>query len=96
MVVSPLAALNDTVNVAVVVPTLPSVTDALLTDSTGAVSSFEIVPVPVPPTIVAFVGLLRFTVNVSLASNVVSPLTRTFTVCVVMPGLNVTVPEAAT
>ena len=96
MVVCPLEELNDNANVAVVVPTLPSVTDAFVIDSTGAVSSFVIVPVPVPPTIAAFVAPLRFTVNVSLASNVVSPFTSTVTVCVVIPGLNVTVPAAAT
>ena len=59
-------------------------------------SSFAIVPVPVQREIGAPLGLLRLTVNVSSGSFVVSPLTVTFTVLLVSPGANVTVPLLAT
>ena len=43
----------------------------------------------------AFTGLLKLTVNVSLASSVVSPATATVTSLLVSPGANVSVPLAA-
>ena len=45
------------------VPLVPSTQLTLLIDSVGAVSSFVIVPVPVPVAIVAFVGLDNVTVD---------------------------------
>ena len=54
----PLAAERVTVNVAVVVPALPSVTVTSSTDRVGGASSSVIVPSPEPSAIVALDGLL--------------------------------------
>ena len=62
------------------VPELPSVTDTGLTVKDGAVSSLLIVPVPVPVAIVQPTGFDSVTVNVSFASNFVSPFTVTLNV----------------
>src|SRR5437899_501118 len=56
-------------------------------------SSLTIVPVPAPWAISAPTGDDSFTVNVSLASNVVSALTVTGTKRVVAPAGNVNVPD---
>ena len=77
-------------------PAFPSVTLAPLIESAGSGSSSLIVPVPVPTPMVALLGALNVTVNVSLASESVSPLTVTAIDCVVCPGANVNVPDAAT
>ena len=83
-------------NPAVTVPALPSVTLTSLIDSVGTASSFVIVPIPLPSAIVAFTGPLRFTPNVSFASNFVSPFTVTLTGRVAWPGVKVSVPDPAT
>src|SRR5437870_1942310 len=62
----------------------------------GGGSSLWIVPVPSALALVAWVAPDRLTVNVSSGSNVVSPLTLTVMVLLVSPGLNVSVPLAAT
>ena len=49
------------------------------TSDAGGASSFRIVPTPWLLAIVAFIGLVRLTKNVSSASYVVSPLTVTNT-----------------
>ena len=54
-----------------------------------AASSFKIEAVPTPCSIVAFVGLVSSTRNVSFCSISVSPLTETLTLFVVWPGANV-------
>ena len=85
-----------TANVKVVVPELPSFAVALPIVTVGRASSLVIVPVPMPvPAMVAFDGLVRLTVKVSVVSTVVSPLTETTICLAVWPGLKVTVPEAA-
>ena len=81
-------------NVAVVVPALPSVTVTSSIDRVGGASSSVIVPAPWPSAIVALAGLDRSTENVSLASSSRSPLTATVNVCVVCPAANVSVPLA--
>ena len=58
----PLAAPSVTVNVAVVVPVLPSTTVRSPIDSAGAGSSSVIVPAPVPSASVAFDGAESVTV----------------------------------
>ncbi len=63
-------------NVAVVVPLLPSVTVTSPMESAGK-SSFRIVPTPWPSARVAFVGPVRLTVKVSSPSMAVSPSTGT-------------------
>ena len=60
----------------------------------GGKSSFVMVPTPWLSVIAAFTGLPRFTVNVSLASIVVSPFTVTLTGRVGTPGSKVRTPEA--
>ncbi len=90
-----LVAESVTVNTALTAAVLPSVTVRSEILSVGTVSSFVIVPVAVPCPIVAFVGLLRRTVNVSFGSVAVSPTTATLMGRLVVPGLNVSVPEAA-
>jgi hypothetical protein len=60
----------------------------------GAGSSFVMVPVPWPFAIVAFTAPERLTKKVSFASFRVSPLTATVKVWLVVPGENVSVPEA--
>ena len=54
-----------------------------------------IVPVPIAVAIVAFAGFDRVTRYVSFASSLRSPCTAIGTVCVVTPGANVSVPDAA-
>ena len=82
----PLAADSVTVNVAVVVPAFPSVTETSLTEREGAASSSVIVPRPEPSAIVAFPGLESVMPYVSLASSTVSPFTVTVNVAVVEPA----------
>src|SRR5436190_1549598 len=92
-----LVGVSVTVNVAVVVPLLPSVTLALLIVSAGSTtSSLTMVPTPWAPLMVAFVGLLKLTTNVSSGSTVVSPLTVTVIGCVLAPGAKVNVALFAT
>ena len=79
------------VKVAGVVPALPSVTDTSLTVIVGSTgggveSSLRIVPWPCPSAIVALVGPLRLTKNVSSGSTAVSPTTGTLTVPLVWPA----------
>ena len=87
---------SETVNVAAIVPALPSVTDTSLMEIVGCASSLLIVPTPWLSAIVAFVALDRFTLKVSFGSNTVSPLTVTLIGCEVWPAVNVKVPELAT
>ena len=61
----------------------------------GEESSLRIVPTPWPWTMVALLGLLRFTRNVSSGSLIVSPFTATVMVCWTVPGTKFNVPEAA-
>jgi hypothetical protein len=82
-------------NAAVTVPALPSVTATSLMNNEGAASSSVIVPTPVPSAIVAFVGTDKTTLNVSLDSLSVSPLTVIETFCVVTPAAKVNVPLPA-
>ncbi len=91
---SPLAADRLTVNTALTVPLWPSVTVALPIPIVGAASLSTIVPRPLPSRIVALVGLVSVTVNVSSPSSRLSPSTDTVTCCVVAPGVNVSVPGA--
>ncbi|MNU93265.1 hypothetical protein D3C71_832040 [compost metagenome] len=86
MTVCPLTADNVTVNVAVTVPALPSVTVVSLMDSEGTASSLTIVPVPWPSATVAPVTLLTLTRKVSLGSCNVSPLTSTVKVALLLPA----------
>ena len=80
-----------TVKTKLVVPLSPS---ARLTSSIDSeASSLRIVPWPWPSGLVALLGLVRLTTNVSWASGVVSPLTWTVMVLDVSPGANVRVPE---
>ncbi len=77
------------------IPALPSVTLTLLIDTDGVGSLSTIVPTPWPVPMVAFVGPLRLTKNVSSASSSPSSITTTVTGCAVTPGANVKVPAAA-
>ena len=61
-------------------------------DTVGGSSSSVIVPVPVAVPRVAFVGPLSVTATVSFSSSVASPVTTTSIVCVVVPGVKVSVP----
>src|SRR5213595_300752 len=74
-----------------VVPALPSLCVTSLIEKPGGASSFTIVPVPSALLIVAPIALLRCTVKVSFASNVVSPFTSTVIVLVVSLGPKVSV-----
>ncbi len=78
-----------TVRLAVVVPLFPSVTEtSLIVIETG--SSSVIVPTPwASPIVAPPVGRERLTLNVSLPSLKVSPLTVTATVLLVCPGVKV-------
>ena len=58
-------------------------------------SSSTMVPTPWPSAMVALVGLLRLTKNVSFGSASRSPLTSTVMVLLVSPGAKVSVPLAA-
>ena len=69
--------------------------DASVIESVGTGSSFRIIPLPCPSSIVALVGLDKFTKKVSSASLSASPLTFTVTDLEVSPGSKVKVPEAA-
>jgi hypothetical protein len=90
-----LGLLSVTVNVNSVVPTFPSFKLTLLIDRV-AKSSFRIVPVPVPASIVAPLALESVTVNVSSGSTFVSPLTTNTVIdLLVSPGANVSVPLVA-
>ena len=82
---------------AFVVPLLPSTIEmsAMLSVGSGE-SSLEIVTTPWPSLIVAPTGDERLTRNISFSSTVVSPLIVIVMVFADWPGLNVTVPEAAT
>src|SRR5215212_359944 len=71
---------------------LPSFSDTSLIDRL-ALSSSTIVPTPCGSAIVAFVGLERLTQNVSSSSSMASPQIMTLTVCVVEPGVKVSVPD---
>ncbi len=51
-------------------------------------SSLRVVPTPCPTEMVAPTAPLRFTVNVSLGSTLLSPSTETVTVLLVCPGVN--------
>ena len=63
----------------------------------GAASSVTIVPVAVPSEIATVPSsVVTVTVNVSLASNVVSPMTGTVTVVVVSPARIVAFPVVTT
>src|SRR5438309_4005151 len=64
----------------------------------GAVSGVQlcVLPISTALAIVALVAPDRVTVKVSSGSNAVSPLTVTVMVLLVSPGLNVSVPFAAT
>ena len=84
-----------TVKVASTVPVSPSATVTSSTDSAGIGSSSVIVPPPCPSVIVAFVGFVRLTKNVSFASSSRSPLTSTVTCLEVWPAAKVTVPLPA-
>ncbi len=88
------AGVRVTVKSKLVVPELPSLSATSLMVSAESASSFRIVPRPWLSAMVAFTGLVRLTKSVSSASGVTSPRTVTLTVCVVWPGLKVTVPPA--
>ena len=78
-VVSPLRV---TVKVKAVFPEFPSflrASVAAIAKVGGATSSLTIVPVAIAVVIVALVGLLSVTANVSSSSTVVSPVTLTVT-----------------
>ena len=98
MTVLTLAFDRETVKLHAVVPLLPSVTLQSLIE-TATTSSSTIVPTPVALAIVTpeGVGAVRLTLNVSLPSFRVSPLTLTATVLLVWPGVKVsTVAATAT
>ena len=80
---------------AFVVPAFPSVCETSLMTMEGRGSLSVMVPVPMAVAIVAFTGFERVTRYVSLASFSTSPCTAIGTVCVVTPGENVSVPDAA-
>ena len=77
---------------------MPSATAALAIDTVGvttAVSSLVMVPVAVAVPRVAPDGVDNVTVNVSVGSTVVSPVTATLRVWEVTPAAKVRVPEFA-
>ncbi len=92
----PLGAESETVNVAVVVPALPSATETSPIDRVGAASSSVMVPCPEPSAIVALAGFDRTTVKVSFASSTTSPFTLTPIVALVAPAAIVRLPLAET
>jgi hypothetical protein len=83
-----------TSNARLAVAPFPSICDALPIDTTGALSSFTIVPTAVPEAIAALPGAERLTVKLSSGSLRVSPVSVTATACVTTPGANVTAPLA--
>ena len=92
--VDALALLRSTVSVTGVVPLLPSVTDDVVVENctVGAASLSRIVPMPCVFAIVAFDGLVRSTMNVSVGSVLGSSVVLTWNVCVVTPGAKLSVP----
>ena len=88
----PLAALSETVKLAVVVPVLPSTTETSSIVIDGAGSSSVIVPTPSPSLTVAAEGPVRLTLKFSFASLSASPFTVTGIVLVVSPGAKTSVP----
>ena len=92
--VFPLAAESETVNVAVVVPALPSARETSSIERAGAASSSLIVPIPEPSAIVALTGLDNVTVKVSLFSSTTSPFTVMTIVVLVAPAAIVAFPLA--
>jgi hypothetical protein len=91
----PLAADSETVNVAVVVPALPSARETSPTDRLGAGSLSVIVPTPWASPICpgAPTRFVRFTTNVSVGSSVASPTIGTETTRDVADFESVTVPD---
>src|SRR5437773_668118 len=85
-----------TVKVNTVCLTLPSFCVIVMCVVVGCLFLLSIVPAPWLSLIVALTGFERLTKNVSLGSNLVSPLTVTATGWLVTPGRKVTVPLAAT
>ncbi len=95
LTVLPLACESETVNVAGVVPLLPSVTDASVIVIVGGASSSLMVTMPTLSSMVALDGFESVTLNVSLASTARSPTIVTGTSWLVWNGLNVIVPDPA-
>ena len=93
----PLAAESETVNVAVVVPALPSATETSFTERVGAGSLSVIVATPWASLI--WPGeptrFVRLTTNVSLGSSIASPAIGTETTLEVADFVKVTVPDDA-
>ena len=85
-----------TLNVAVVVPASPSVTETSFTESVGGRSSSVIVPTPEPSEIVALPGLDRVRLKSSLFSSRTSPFTVMAIVVAVAPAAIVRLPLAVT
>ena len=92
-----LAAESVTVSVTVLLPLLPSTTEAsaIESDGSGDASSLVITTSADPSAIVSPTGADRFTLNDSSGSNTVSPRIVSEIVAVVAPAANVTVPDAA-
>ena len=84
-----------TVKIAVLVPSLPSVTVILLTVSSGGLSLSTIVTVARLSPITALAALSRLIENNSSISSKLSPLTVTEMVLLVSPGAKVKVPLVA-
>ena len=91
----PLTAESVTVNVAVVVPALPSATETSSTESVGGGSSSVIVPSPGRRRSWRSTGLESVMPNVSSTSSRTSPFTVTANVAVVDPAAIVRLPVAA-
>ena len=89
---SPVLPVLVTVKINEVVPLLPSLCVTPSIEKLGAASSFTIVPVPSAVPIVALTAPDRWIVNVSLASNFVSPLTSTVICLVVSLAAKLSVP----
>ena len=92
----PLALESVTVNVAVVVPALPSTTETSFTERVDGASSSVIVPTPEPSEIVALPGLDRVRLKDSLTSSRTSPFTVMAIVVAVAPAAIVRLPLAVT
>ena len=92
-----LAADREAVNVAVVVPAFPSVTETSFTESSGGASSSVIVATPWASPIVPGepMRLVRFTTNVSFGSSLASPITGTDTTLGGSVFVRETVPDEA-
>ena len=76
-------------------PPSPSIVSVSAIASETGASSSTIVPTAVPSAMTAFVGLPRFSVNVSSGSSIPSPTTGTITVRTPTPGGKVSMPAAA-